>query len=158
MVKKVWVWLGEGPTLQNTQIFCDVDRGDGDRRRGMAGGYVTHHAAMDLGHPREEEGQRMAGAGASLEDTSEVRFAHRCPTSALGNLEHYTRQAFSFRQVTQTESQNRYLILPGIKDESVVFANCPLNSNQQHQWSLQGRRIQVMWFPGHQRYWAIWIC
>lgn len=115
MVKKVWVWLGEGPTLQNTQIFCDVDRGDGDRRRGMAGGHVTHHVVMDLGHPREEEGQRMAGDGASLEDTSEVRFAHRCPTSALGNLEHYTRQAFSFRQVTQTESQNRVSYYLGLR-------------------------------------------
>lgn len=36
MVKKVWGWLGEGPTLQNTQIFCDVDGGGGDRGRGMA--------------------------------------------------------------------------------------------------------------------------
>lgn len=76
---------------------------------------MTHHVVMDLGHPREEEGQRMAGDGASLEDTSEVRFAHRCPTSALGNLEHYTRQAFSFRQVTQTESQNRVSYYLGLR-------------------------------------------
>lgn len=63
MVKKVWVWLGEGPALQNTQIFCDVDGGGGDRGRGMASRHGTHHAAMDLGYPREEEGQRTAGTG-----------------------------------------------------------------------------------------------
>lgn len=61
VVQKVWVWLGEGPILQNTQIFCDVVGGGGDRGRGVASRHGTHHAAMDLRYPREEEGQRTAG-------------------------------------------------------------------------------------------------
>lgn len=33
-----------------------------------------------------------------------------------------------------------YLGLPGIKEECVIFANCPLNINQQHQGSVQGEK------------------
>lgn len=49
----------------------------------------------------------------------------------------HTRQVFFFRQVPKTKSQNCTLYLPGVKDKSVSFANCPMDISQ-HQGSLQG--------------------
>ena len=63
MVKKVWVWLGEGPTLQNTQIFCDLDRRGGDGGRGMASRHLTHGVPMDPGNPGRRKGRERPVQG-----------------------------------------------------------------------------------------------
>lgn len=60
VVKKVWVWLGEGRTLQNTDFLWRKQRWWGRRKRD---GKSTRCAAMGFEIPREGEGQRRLGQG-----------------------------------------------------------------------------------------------
>lgn len=92
---------------------------------------ASRHVAgpWDLGYLREEEGQRVAGTGPGWKTRgAEVRFAHRCPTSALGNLDYVLQgKPFplgSFPRQNPRSVSHTYL---GIKDKSVSFANCPLD-------------------------------
>lgn len=85
VVKKVWVWLGEGRTLQNTQMFLGRGQVVGRWKRDGEWTVVWQWGWGD----GEEKRQSVAWTGPGRKTClTEVRFAHRCPTSALGNLDH----------------------------------------------------------------------
>lgn len=62
VVKKVWVWLGESRTLQNTQMFLGRGRVV-DGGRGMASGQWCGNGVGETGRRRGREwlGQGQAG-------------------------------------------------------------------------------------------------
>lgn len=142
MVKEVWVWVGAGRTLQSTDFPVTWTEVVGTEEEGWqvdkSCGNVTGETE---GGGRAEDGPDRA----RREDTSELRsdLLIAAPRRLWG-----TWSVTPSKRFLQTGYQDlvpaSYLIRPGMKDEPVIFANCPpcklASGHQPASWVITGKK------------------